>query len=70
MGRTNKIVDVRDTPGSAKDAGSVLLFYFDSKITWRKGKKRSNFPVKKSGSPCKTVHPGIPIKMAENEVIN
>ena len=54
MGIMNKIVYGRDTPGSAKDAGNVLLSYFGFKSIWSKGLK---FPVKKAGSPYKITHP-------------
>ena len=68
MGRTNKIIGGRDTPGSEKDVGKGLLLYLGFKSTGRKGKRRPKLPAKKSGRPFKTVHPVIPTKMAANEV--
>ena len=66
MERTNKIVGGRDIPGSSKDIENALLLNFGFKSTGRRGKKRSQFSVKKAGRPYKIVHQGIPIKMATN----
>ena len=68
MGKTNKLIDGWDIPGSAKDAGNALLSHFGFKSIGRKGKKGPNFPVNNSGRPCKTVHPGRPRKMADNQL--
>ena len=70
MGRTNKTIDGRDTTGSENSAGNALLSHFGFRITEGKGNKGLECPVKKAGSPCKTVHPGIPIKKAWNKVIS
>ena len=67
MVRMNKIVDGKDTPGSAKDAGNALLSHFGFKSTGRKGKKGPKFPVKKAGRTCKAVSTGQPRNMAANE---
>ena len=58
MGRMNKVIGVRDTPGSAEDAVNTLLFHFGFKSTGKKGRKGPEFPLKKSGRTCKAVHPG------------
>ena len=47
MGRNNKLVDVRDTTGSENYTGNALLSHFLFNTTGRKGKKGSEFPVKK-----------------------
>ena len=70
MERTNKIVGGRDIPGSSKDIENALLLNFGFKSTGRRGKKRSQFSVKKAGRPYKTVHPERPRNMAANEVSN
>ena len=56
-GEIIKIVDGQDKPGSEKDVGNTLLLHFLFNIIGSKGKKGPNFPVKKAGSTCKTVHP-------------
>ena len=64
----NKIVDVWDTPGSAKDAENALLSHFGFNSTGRKGNKGPKFPLKNSGRPCKKNHPGRSRNMASDEV--
>ena len=48
MGRKNKMVDRWDNPGSEKESRNGILSRFGFKGT---GRKRNNFPVKKSGRP-------------------
>ena len=56
MGRTNKISDGRDNPGSAKDAVNALLSHLGFNSTGIKGEKGPKFPVNKSRRTYKTLH--------------
>ena len=49
MGRTNKISDGWDNPGSEKYAVNALLSHLGFNSTGIKGEKGPNFPVNKSG---------------------
>ena len=64
MGRTNK--SLMDGIPQGQRIAQAMRYYpiLGSGSQGGKGNKGLECPVKKAGSPCKTVHPGIPIKKA------